>query len=118
MCIFAPNTTYISHISNILYVYIYIYIYIYIHSFFIFFFFCNIQRCIKTLYIHTKNPKVKNSPLEFEKDFKPINISVDDMNKLEKKRTNNKDVWHHWYDRLINYIPDLLKKYCMVLRKH
>ena len=40
------------------------------------------------------------------------------MNKLEKKRTNNKDVWHHWYDRLINYIPELLKKYCMVLRKH
>ena len=43
------------------------------------------------------------------------------MNKLEKKRTNNKDVWHHWhhcYDWLINYIPELLKKSCMVLRKH
>ena len=34
--------------------------------------------------------KVKNSPFELEKDLKPINISVGDMNKLEK-RTNKEE---------------------------
>ena len=35
--------------------------------------------------------KVKNNPLELEKDFKPINISINDIDKFEKKELTKKE---------------------------
>ena len=37
---------------------------------------------------NTRVLKVRNSPLELEKDFEPINISINDMDKFKKKKTN------------------------------
>ena len=58
---------------------------------------------------NTRLLKVKNSTLKLENDFKPINISINDMDKFEKKelttkRTFTKNTWYNWYDWLINYI--------------
>ena len=57
-----------------------------------------------------KNKQLKNSALELENDFKSINISINDMDKFEKKeltkkRTFTKNTWWDWYDWLINYVP-------------
>ena len=43
--------------------------------------------CNQTLNNTRKNIdlKAKNSSLELEKDFKPINISIDDINKFQEK---------------------------------
>ena len=41
--------------------------------------------------------------------FKPINISINDVDKFEK-RTFTKDFWCDWYNWLINYIPEPSKK--------
>ena len=38
-----------------------------------------------------KNKQLKNTPLELENNFKLINISVNDMDKFEKKRTNKEE---------------------------
>ena len=40
-----------------------------------------------------QNKQLKNSTLELENNFKPINISINDMDKLVnvKKRTNKED---------------------------
>ena len=35
---------------------------------------------------NTRVLKVRNSPLELEKDFEPINISINDMDKFKKKK--------------------------------
>ena len=50
-----------------------------------------------------KNKQLKNSILELENNFKPINISINDMNKFEKKeltkkRAFTKNNWYDWYD--------------------
>ena len=63
--------------------------------------------------------KIKNSPLELVKCFKPINISINDMNKIEekvltKKRTLAKNTWYVWCDWLIKYISKPLKKQWVV----
>ena len=62
-----------------------------------------------------KNKQLKNSTLELENNFKPINISVNDMDKFEikelvKKRTFTKNTCYDWYDWLINYIAEPIKK--------
>ena len=48
------------------------------------------------------------SSLELGKDFKPINISINDVDKFEKKltkrRTFTNNTWSDWYDWLIDYI--------------
>ena len=79
--------------------------------------------------------KVKNSLLELEEDFialkdrelkdievkikgeieelffKPIIVSIDDMDKFEQKEMKKKrPVKNTWYDWLINYIPGSIKK--------
>ena len=41
-------------------------------------------------YLKNRVLKIKNSPLEFEKDFKPINISIDNMDKFEGKKIKKK----------------------------
>ena len=58
---------------------------------------------------------MKNSTLESENNVKPINISIHDMDKFEKKelktkRTLRKNTWYDWYDWLINYISESIKK--------
>ena len=79
--------------------------------------------------------KVKNSLLEFDKDFielkdrklkgrelkikrgteelflKPIIVSIDDMDKFEqKKMKNRRPIKNTWYDWLINCIPEAITK--------
>ena len=61
-----------------------------------------------------KNKQLKNSTLELENYFKPINISINHMDKFEKKELINKrtftkkqNTWYNWYDCSINYIPNL-----------
>ena len=38
-----------------------------------------------------KNKPLTNSTLELENKFKPTNISINDMDKFEKKRTNKEE---------------------------
>ena len=62
-----------------------------------------------------KNKQLKNSALELENDFKSINISINDMDKFEKKeltkkRTFTKNTWWDWYDWLINYVAEPKRK--------
>ena len=43
--------------------------------------------------------------------FKPIIVSIDDMNRFEKKDTKKiRPVKNTWYDCLINYIPESIRK--------
>ena len=50
-----------------------------------------------------KNKQLKNSSLELENNFKPINISTNNMDKFEKikeltkNRTLAKNTWFNWY---------------------
>ena len=60
-----------------------------------------------------RHQKYKNKQLE--NNFKPINISINDMDKFEKKeltkkRIFTKNIWYDCYDWLINYILDPMKK--------
>ena len=62
---------------------------------------------------HLRHQKCKNKRLE--NNFKTINISINDMDKFEKKeltkkRTFTKNIWYDWYNWLIKYIPEPLKK--------
>ena len=48
-----------------------------------------------------KNKQLKNSTLESENNFKPSNISMNDMEKFEKKeltknRTFTRSSWNDW----------------------
>ena len=79
--------------------------------------------------------KVTNSLLELEKDvvglknkelndrevqikieikelfFKPILVSIDDMDRFEhKERKKRRQVKNTWYEWLINYIPEFIRK--------
>ena len=43
--------------------------------------------------------------------FKPIIVSIDDMDRFEKKKMKKiRPVKNTWFDWLINYIPDPIKK--------
>ena len=63
---------------------------------------------------HLRHQKYKNKRLQ--NNFKLINISINDMDKSEKKKRTNKEenicknTWYDWYDWLINYILELIKK--------
>ena len=79
--------------------------------------------------------KVKNSLLELEKDFielkekklkdkeskikreieelffKPFMVSIDDINKFKRKEMKKiRPIKNTWYDWLVNYIPELIRK--------
>ena len=40
----------------------------------------------------SKNKPLKNSTLELENNFKPINISINDMDKFEKKTNKEESI--------------------------
>ena len=66
-------------------------------------------------YIKNRILKEKNSYLELEKYFKPINVSIDYMNKfseneITKKKTFAKNTWRNCCNSLINYIPEAIEK--------
>ena len=50
--------------------------------------------------------------------FKSINSSIDDLDKLEEKEMTKKRPFSNsiWYDWLISYIPEPMKKRWMVLK--
>ena len=62
-----------------------------------------------------KTKQLKNSTLELEINFKPINISINDMDRfkkkkeLKKKRKFTKNTWYDWYDWSINYFVEPIK---------
>ena len=65
--------------------------------------------------------KVNNSLLQLKKDYKPTNISIDQMHKFEakeitKKKIFAKNTWQEWYNLLINYIPEFIKQKWVVLK--
>ena len=132
MCIFVAHTTYINHISYIIHMgYVFRYFMNYLKSFvlefkdnyltlkiiLLTFFSENIITFFKkhwlffSQYIKMdhlrhqkyKNKQLKNSSLELENNFKPINISTNNMDKFEKikeltkNRTLAKNTWFDWY---------------------
>ena len=60
-------------------------------------------------YLTQQKYKTKRS----ENYFKPINVSINDMYKFEKKREQTKkrtfikNSWYDWYNWLINLLPSL-----------
>ena len=82
------------------------YILLIIYYFFSFFF---------SLYVrtdHLRHQKYKYK--RFKNKSKIINISINDMDKFEKKeltkkKTFIKSIWYDWHDWLINYIPELIQ---------
>ena len=61
-----------------------------------------------------ENKQLKSSTLELENYFKSVNISVNDMDKFEKKKptkkkTFTKNTWNDCYNWLINLIPEPIK---------
>lgn len=57
---------------------------------------------------------VNNRALELKRDFKQINVSVNDTNKLEDKKINKKgtfsnNTWYNCYDLLNNCISGSIK---------
>ena len=59
-----------------------------------------------------ENKQLKNNTLELEDNFKPINISINNMDKFEKKeltkkRTFTKNIWYSWCNWY--YIPEPIK---------
>ena len=62
-----------------------------------------------------KDKQFKNNTYELENCFKPINISINDMDKLEekellKKKTFRKLTWYDWYNWFVNCIPEPMRK--------
>ena len=55
---------------------------------------------------------LNTSPLESKKYFKPIFVSIDNMDKFEEKEVMKERIFtkNTWYDWLINYIPEPIKK--------
>ena len=53
-----------------------------------------------------KNKQLKNSTVELENNFKIINISINDIDKFEKKKINKKESIYKkhlvWLIRLVN----------------
>ena len=43
--------------------------------------------------------------------FKPIIVSIDDMDKFEQEKVKKiRPIKNTWYDWLVNYIPELIRK--------
>ena len=43
--------------------------------------------------------------------FKPIIVSIDDMDKFEQEEVKKiRPIKNTWYDWLVNYIPELIRK--------
>ena len=90
----------------------------------------NIERKYLKIMWRSQFLKVKNSFIESEKDFielkdrevkikreieelffKPIMVSIDDMDKFEQKEMKKiRPIKNTWYDWLINFIPEPIRK--------
>ena len=58
-----------------------------------------------------KNREVKNEREIEELFFKPIIVSIDDMDKFEQKEMKKiRPIKNTWYDWLIDCIPELIRK--------
>ena len=58
-----------------------------------------------------KDSEVKITRETEELVFKPIMVSIDDMNKFEQKEMKKiRRIKNTWYDWLINYIPEPIRK--------
>ena len=62
-----------------------------------------------------KNKELQDRELKRKRNrrsiFKPIIVSIDDMEKLEQKEmVMKRPIETTWYDCLINYIPDTIRK--------
>ena len=70
------------------------------------------------IYKEKQNFEIKNSPLELKKDFKPANISLNDMDKFKEKEITKKrkfaNTWYNWYNSLISYIPEPITKWVVL----
>ena len=61
--------------------------------------------------IELKDSEVKITRETEELVFKPIMVSIDDMNKFEQKEMKKiRRIKNTWYDWLINYIPEPIRK--------
>ena len=50
--------------------------------------------------------------------FKPIMVSIDDMDKFEQNEMKKiRPIKNTWYDWLINYIPESIRKKCRWLQR-
>ena len=66
-------------------------------------------------FIELKEKELKNKELKVKKIiiivFKPIFVSIDDMDKFEQKEMKKKrSIKNNWYDWLINHIPKPVRK--------
>ena len=62
-------------------------------------------------FIELKDRKIKNKREIEELFFKPIVVSLDDMDKFEQKEMKKmRPIKSNWYDWLINSIPKLIRK--------
>ena len=66
--------------------------------------------------IELKSRKLKNREARIKREiekvfFKPIIVSIDDMDKFEPKEMKKiRPIKNTWYDRLINYISEPIRK--------
>ena len=67
-------------------------------------------------FLELKDKELKDREVKIKKEieelvFKPIIVSIDDMDKFEQKEMKKiKPIKNTWYDWLINYIPEAIKK--------
>ena len=67
-------------------------------------------------FIELKDSELKDREVKIKRDieelyFKPIIVSVDDMDKLEQKEMKKiRPIKNTWYDCLINHIPEPIRK--------
>ena len=70
-----------------------------------------------------KDRKLKDSEIKNKREikellFKSITVSVHDMDKFEQKETKKKrHIKNTWYDRLINDIPEPIRKFAGRLKQ-
>ena len=71
---------------------------------------------LEKYFIELKDRELKDREVEIKKDmkelfFKPITLSIDDMSNFEEKELKKiRPIKNSWYDWLINYIPEPIRK--------
>ena len=73
-------------------------------------------------FIELKDKELKGRKVKIKREmeelfFKPIIVSTDDMDKFEQKEMKKKrPIKNTWYDWLINYVPNPIRKTVGVLK--